>query len=68
MRALPLYSIVVVILPVALGLGLIYLYCVGRIDALTAVGAMLAAGGSIAGAVLLSRVAAENQRPYGPGY
>lgn len=68
MRPLPLYSIIVVILPVALGLGLIYLYCVGRIEALTAVGAILAVGGSLAGAVLLSRAAEDSQRSYGPGY
>lgn len=68
MRPLPLYSVIVVILPVALGLGLIYLYCVGRIDALTALAAILALGASLAGAAFVSRAAEDAQAAAGkPG-
>lgn len=64
MRAPSIYSVVVVILPVALSLGLIYLYSVGRISAFMAVAAVLALGGSLAGAVFLSRVTEDSKEPH----
>jgi hypothetical protein len=55
MRPISLYSVAAVVLPVALGLGLIYLYCVGRIGALAAVAAIMALGGLLVGGAFLSR-------------
>jgi len=68
MRLPSLYSLVVVILPVALGLGLIYLYCVDRISAIAAVAAILALGGTLAGAAFLSKVLEDNQRLRGDSW
>lgn len=68
MRPISLYSVAAVILPVALGLGLIYLYCVGRIDAMTAVAAIMALCGILVSAALLSRVAEDNRESHGPGW
>jgi hypothetical protein len=67
MRPLSLYSVIVVILPVALGLGLIYLYCVGRINAFTALAAILALGASLAGAAFMARAAEDAQASRGQG-
>ena len=63
MRPLSLYSVFVVILPVALGLGLIYLYCVGRIGAVAAIAAILALGGTLAGAAFLSKALEDDPGP-----
>lgn len=56
-----LYRLAAVSLPVSLGLGLIYLYGVGRVTALTALGAVLGLGALMAGAVYL-RDAADRWR------
>lgn len=68
MRPRSLYSVVVVILPVALGLGLIYLYCVDRISAIAAVAAILALGGTLAGAAFLSKASEDEQLLRGDGW
>lgn len=68
MRPVSPYSVAAVILPAALGLGLIYLYCVGRIGALAAVAAIMALGGLLVGAALLSRAEEENRAPHGHGW
>lgn len=54
------HSIAAIVLPVSLGLGLIYLYVVGRISALTAIVTILALGGFLVGAAYLSRAAEED--------
>ena len=51
MRAQTVYSAFAVILPVSLGLGLVYLASVGRIDATVAVLAALALAGILAALV-----------------
>lgn len=56
-----LYRLAAVSLPVSLGLGLIYLYGVGRVTALTALGAVLGLGVLMVGAAYL-REAADQSR------
>mgnify|MGYP000660367293 CR=1 FL=1 len=68
MRQFSIYPVAAIVLPVALGLGLIYLYCVGRIDALTAIATVVALGGLLAGAAFLSKIAADDRRPRGHGW
>ena len=53
MRAL--YSAIAVLLPVALGLGLIYLYIMGRLPALAVLGIMVAMAVLITGVPALVR-------------
>lgn len=48
-----------VILPVSLGLGLIYLYGVGRIEAFTALAAVIGGGALLVVVVALSDMAAQ---------
>lgn len=68
MRPISPYSVAAVVLPVALGLGLIYLYCVGRINAVTAVAAIMVLGGILVGAAFLSRAAEDDTGPHGHGW
>ncbi len=57
-----LYAAFAVILPVSLGLGLVHLSSVGRIDAYTAVAAALALAGAM-GAAIYTRDAAWDEEP-----
>ena len=68
MRPISIYSVAAVVLPVALGLGLIYLYCVGRINAMTAVAAIMALGGILVGAAFLSRAAEDDKESHRHGW
>lgn len=54
-----LNSVMAVILPVSLGLGLIYLYGVGRIEAFTALAAVIGGGALLVVVVALSDIAAQ---------
>lgn len=53
-----LNSVMAVILPVSLGLGLIYLYGVGRIGALAAIAALIGGGVLLVVVVVLAEIAA----------
>lgn len=64
MRSKELYSVIAVILPVSLGFGLIYLHAVGRIEALTAVAAVVALGVLIGCAAVLAGVIADDPQRY----
>ena len=65
MRMSRLYSIVAVALLVGLGLGLIYLYSVGRISAVTAVGIVLGLGTLMIIATTLADAMAQERAPLG---
>ena len=68
MRPISLYAVAAVVLPVALGLGLIYLYCVGRINAMAAIASIMALGGILGGAALLSRAAEDDRESHRHGW
>lgn len=68
MRPISLYSVAAVVLPVALGLGLIYLYSVGRINATAAVAAIMVLGGILVGAAFLSRAAEDDRESHRHGW
>lgn len=57
-----LYASIAIALPIALGLGLIYLYGVGRIGALTAIASMVGMGVLIVSPAILANVAEEEPR------
>lgn len=59
-----LYRVAAVSLPLSLGLGLIYLYGVGRITALAALGAVLGLGALMAAAAYLRDAADRWREPH----
>jgi hypothetical protein len=59
-----LNSVMAVILPVSLGLGLIYLYGVGRIEAFTALAAVLGGGALMVVVIALADIAAHEPTRY----
>ena len=62
MRSHDIYSAFAVALPVSLGLGLIYLYAVDRIGALTAIATVVALGALMVMAAALAEIARDEER------
>lgn len=59
-----LYRLAAVSLPVSLGLGLIYLYGVGRITAVAALGAILGLGALMVAVACLREAADQSREPH----
>lgn len=62
MRSKELYSFIAVLLPVSLGLGLIYLHGVGRIGAFAALATVVGLGALMVVAAALADMAAQEPR------